>query len=240
MQSESAPTRQTKSEARPVRVATAEFEAGATQLASLPSPTVPEIAFAGRSNVGKSSLMNTLVSRSGLVRTSSTPGCTRALNLFGITLDDGSAYRLVDLPGYGYAKLSKTEKARWGTMIESYLVRRNTLRVVVLIVDIRRGFEEDDEQLADFVRDCRATGANAPITSILVATKLDKLALSKRKPALAAFKKKTGLTPIGFSSVNGEGRDALWARLRSATAVTADPTRAAAGENDAADDDDQE
>ncbi len=205
--------------APPVRIASAEFEAGATTLAGLPSAGVPEIAFAGRSNVGKSSLMNALVQRSGLVRTSSTPGCTRALNLFAITLADGTAYRMVDLPGYGYAKLSKTEKSRWGKMIEAYLEQRPSLRAVVLLVDIRRGYEEDDGQLADFVRSCRAgdgKDATGPIEVILVATKLDKLALSKRKPALAAFRKETGLTPIGFSAVTGEGRDTLWARIRKA------------------------
>jgi GTP-binding protein len=199
-----------------VHVATAEFEAGATSLATLPSPSIVEIAFAGRSNVGKSSLMNALLERRGLVRTSSTPGCTRALNLFTIALDDGTPYRLVDLPGYGYAKLSKAEKSKWGAMIEGYLRGRATLRAVVLLVDVRRGLEADDVQLAEFIRTCRPEGA--PLTTILVATKLDKLALSKRKPALAAFRRSTGQKPIGFSAVNGEGRDALWDGLRRATA----------------------
>jgi len=202
-----------------VRVASAEFEAGATRLASLPEAGAPEVAFSGRSNVGKSSLMNALVERSGLVRTSSTPGCTRALNLFAITLDDGTAYRMVDLPGYGYAKLSKAEKATWGRMIESYLTERTSLRAVVLLVDIRRGFEEDDGQLAEFVESSRPgdVAAGVPrVDVILVATKLDKLPLHKRKPALAAFKRDTGLTPIGFSAVTGEGRDALWVRIRRA------------------------
>jgi GTP-binding protein len=212
---------------RKVRIESAEFEAGATKLESLPSPGVPEIAFAGRSNVGKSSLMNALVQRSGLVRTSSTPGCTRALNLFSITIDDGTVYRMLDLPGYGYAKLSKTEKAKWGAMIEGYLTGRSTLRAVVLLVDIRRGFEEDDGQLAEFVETCRTEAGTTPIESILVATKLDKLPLNKRKPALAAFRRDTGLKPIGFSAVTGEGRDELWARLLAATAREPGPTTAA-------------
>jgi GTP-binding protein len=160
--------------------------------------------------------MNALLERRGLVRTSSTPGCTRALNLFTIALDDGTPYRLVDLPGYGYAKLSKAEKSKWGAMIEGYLRGRATLRAVVLLVDVRRGLEADDIQLAEFIRTCRPEGA--PLTTILVATKLDKLALSKRKPALAAFRRSTGQKPIGFSAVNGEGRDALWDGLRRATA----------------------
>jgi len=213
-----APATHSKPLARPVRIASAEFEAGATRLESLPTPSIPEIAFAGRSNVGKSSLMNALVQRNGLVRTSSTPGCTRALNLFAIGLDDGSSYRMVDLPGYGYAKLSKTEKARWGAMIENYLRGRATLRAVVLLVDIRRGFEEDDGQLAEFVTTCRTGAGETPLECILVATQLDKLPLNKRKPALAAFRRDTGLQPIGFSAVTGEGRDALWAHIREATA----------------------
>jgi GTP-binding protein len=199
-----------------VRVAIAEFEAGATTLGSLPAPSLPEIAFAGRSNVGKSSLMNSLLQRSGLVRTSSTPGCTRALNMFSIGLDDGTQYRMMDLPGYGYAKLSKTEKSRWGAMIEGYLSRRTTLRAVVLLVDIRRGFEEDDAQLSDFVATCQGPDGQ-PLACILVATKLDKLPLNKRKPALAAFLKDTGRKPIGYSAVTGDGRDELWARIREAT-----------------------
>ena len=210
----SAPVRPPARPLRAPRVATAEFEASAASLSTLPAPTVPEIAFAGRSNVGKSSLMNTLVQRKGLVRTSSTPGCTRALNLFGVTLDDGAAFRMVDLPGYGYAKLSKTEKAKWGAMIEGYLRGRATLRAVVLLVDIRRGFLDDDGQLAEFVKTCRE--GESVVTSILVATKLDKLALSKRKPALAAFRRDTGLQPIGFSAVTGEGSSELWERLRRA------------------------
>jgi len=214
-----------KAAPRPVRVVSAEFEASAASLATLPAAEVPEIAFAGRSNVGKSSLMNALVQRSGLVRTSSTPGCTRALNLFSVTTDDGAEYRMVDLPGYGYAKISKSEKAKWGAMIERYLEERPTLRAVVIIVDIRRGFEEDDAQLVEFVKTCRPEKLGPPLTSILVATKLDKFPLSRRKPALAAFKRDTGLTPIGFSAVSGEGREALWARIRRATASAVPPAQ---------------
>jgi GTP-binding protein len=125
---------------------------------------------------------------------------------------------MVDLPGYGYAKLSKAEKSKWGAMIEGYLTGRPTLRAVVLLVDIRRGFLEDDGQLAEFVESTRDGEGEVPVECILVATKLDKLSLNKRKPALAAFKRETGLTPIGFSAVTGEGRDALWARIRAATA----------------------
>lgn len=199
----------------PVRVVSAAFEAGAPDLRALPAATVPEVAFAGRSNVGKSSLMNALLQHTGLVRTSSTPGCTRALNLFSVVLGDGAACRMVDLPGYGYAKLARAETAKWGAMIEGYLRGRATLRAVVLIVDVRRGFEEDDAQLAEFVRTCRAGGqGSSPLTCILVATKLDKLPLSKRKPALAALRRATGVPVVGFSAVSGEGCEGLWGRLR--------------------------
>jgi GTP-binding protein len=204
---------------RPVRVVDAAFEAGASDLRGLPAATVPEVAFAGRSNVGKSSLMNALLQRSGLVRTSSTPGCTRALNVFSVALDDGTACRMTDLPGYGYAKLSKAERAKWGAMIEGYLRGRPTLRAVVLIVDVRRGFEEDDEQLAEFVRTCRMDDAALPpLRCVLVATKLDKLPLSKRKPTMTAVQRGAGVPVVGFSAVTGDGRDALWGRLREALA----------------------
>jgi GTP-binding protein len=200
----------------PFRVADAAFEASATSLASLPAPAALEACFAGRSNVGKSSLMNALVSRKGLVRTSSTPGCTRALNLFSVTLAGGPSLSMVDLPGYGYAKLSKAEKGRWGAMIEAYLRERPSLRAVVVIVDVRRGLEDDDKELMTFVQACNAQDKTRSLAVIFVATKLDKLALSKRKPALAALKRNAGLSPVGFSAETGQGREELWARLLSA------------------------
>src|SRR5450432_4837857 len=130
-----------------VRVSDAEFTAGATRAEGLPAPALAEIAFAGRSNVGKSSLMNMLMGRKGLVRASNTPGRTRELNVFLAKSLDGLALHLVDLPGYGYAKVSKTEKKSWGPMMEGYLASRATLRAIVLIVDIRRGVEDDDREL---------------------------------------------------------------------------------------------
>ena len=209
-------------EKKAVGVPVAEFEAGAPRVDALPPPEVPEIAFAGRSNVGKSSLMNSLMARKGLVRTSSTPGCTRQINLFKATLDDGLSLRLVDLPGYGYAKLSKTEKATWGPMLEGYLRERPTLRAVVVIVDARRGVEADDEQLLEFLREPRAASAGgdpgAPVAALVVATKLDKMPLSKQKPALEVMRKEAKVPVLGFSAVTHAGREALWARIRSAIA----------------------
>lgn len=199
-----------------VRVADAEFTAGAVRVDGLPPPAIGEIAFAGRSNVGKSSLLNALMQRRSLARTSSTPGCTRQINVFHVRTSDGLEVGFVDLPGYGYAKRAKTEKVTWGPMLEGYLRERVTLRAVVLLVDVRRGLEDDDRQLIDFLRAPRAVEAAKEIEVIVVATKIDKLALSARKPALDALKKASGVRAIGFSSVTGEGREELWRRMRGA------------------------
>ena len=198
-----------------LRISRAEFVAGAIDVKGLPQATLAEVAFAGRSNAGKSSVMNTLVQRKNLVRTSSTPGCTRQLNVFEVALKGGPTFGMVDLPGYGFAKLSKQEKATWGRMIETYIRTRNVLRSVVLIVDVRRGIEGDDRELLEFVAAAHEDeGPDAvPLTSIVVATKLDKLPRNQQKPRLAELKRESGITPIGFSAVTGEGRDELWKRI---------------------------
>jgi GTP-binding protein len=198
----------------------ASFLAGATDVAALPAPALPEVAFAGRSNVGKSSLMNTLLARKSLVRTSSTPGCTRQINLFEAKTQDGLTLHFVDLPGYGYAKLSKSEKKSWGPMLERYLRGRITLRAVVVLVDVRRGLEDDDAQLVEFLRAPRPAGA---VRVIVVATKLDKLSLAAQKPRLAELRKATGAAVIGFSAVTGAGREELWRQLRRAAVPAAEP-----------------
>jgi GTP-binding protein len=204
----------------PNRVLDASFAAGATRADQLPPPVTAEIAFAGRSNVGKSSLLNTVMQRRNLVRTSRTPGCTRQINVFSCKLGDGLALNLVDLPGYGYAKLSKSEKSTWGKMLEDYLRTRVTLRAVMVLVDLRRGVEDDDVELLEFLRETRgeAQPSLPAVQGIVVATKIDKVVTSKRKPAVQAFKKASGVAPIPFSSVSGEGRDELWARVRAALA----------------------
>jgi GTP-binding protein len=193
-----------------VRVVSAEFEAGAPTVEGLPDPSVDEVAFVGKSNVGKSSLMNALVERRNLVRTSSTPGCTRQLNVFGVKLADGRELRLVDLPGYGYAKLSKTERASWGTKLEHYVRTRAALRCVVLIVDVRRGLQADDEQMAEFLRAPRPSGP--PLALVVVATKVDKIEKSKRNPALRSISSRA-VPVLGFSAETGEGRGPLWASI---------------------------
>ncbi|MGO8995039.1 MAG: ribosome biogenesis GTP-binding protein YihA/YsxC [Polyangiaceae bacterium] len=208
----------------PNRIVSAEFVAGATRAEQLPPPALAEVAFAGRSNVGKSSLLNAMMQRRNLVRTSRTPGCTRQINVFGCKTVDGLALHLVDLPGYGYAKLSKAEKSTWGLMLEGYLRTRITLRAVVLLADVRRGLEDDDGELLDFMKETRGADAATPslpeVARIVVATKLDRLPVNQRKPALMAFKKTTGVTPVGFSAVTGEGRGELWERIRRAVNVT--------------------
>jgi GTP-binding protein len=158
--------------------------------------------------------------RKSLVRTSRTPGCTRQINVFACKLHDGLSLNLVDLPGYGYAKLSKKEKSTWGDMLEDYLRTRVTLRAVMVLVDVRRGVEADDLELLDFLRQTRgeARPSLPAVTRVVVATKIDKVVASKRKPALEAFKKASGIRPLGFSAVSGEGRDELWARVRAALA----------------------
>ncbi|HEY6461791.1 MAG TPA: ribosome biogenesis GTP-binding protein YihA/YsxC [Polyangiaceae bacterium] len=199
------------------RVVHAEFVAGAVDAASLPPPTLVEVAFAGRSNVGKSSLLNAMMQRKGLARTSNTPGCTRQLNVYEVRCLDGLALRFVDLPGYGWAQRSKTERKEWQAMIEGYLQGRAGLRAVAILVDVRRGVEDEERQLVDFLGEPRHVSDPKPLEPILVATKLDKLSTSARKPALAAFKEHARTKPIGFSAVTGDGREELWARIRHAT-----------------------
>jgi GTP-binding protein len=199
------------------RVTSAEFVAGAVDDASLPPPTLLEVAFAGRSNVGKSSLLNATMQRKGLARTSNTPGCTRQINVYEVRCSDGLSLRFVDLPGYGWAKRSKTERAQWQGMIEGYLQKRAGLRAVAVLVDVRRGVEDEERQLVDFLRQPRLVSDPKPLEIILVATKVDKVTASARKPALAVVNRNAGTRAIGFSAVTGEGREELWARIRHAT-----------------------
>ena len=198
----------------------AQFVAGAAAFGQLPAPTFAEIAFAGRSNVGKSSLINDLVRRKKLVRTSSAPGCTRAINIFRVrvrTNDQEGHLDLVDLPGYGYARRSKAERRSWGPLIEGFLRDRPGLRGAVVILDVRRGLQDEDAQLLEFLDAVR-------VTPIVVATKIDKLPASKRKPAVAALRREVGLPVVAYSAVTGEGRDTLWKRLLSVGSI--DPSDA--------------
>jgi GTP-binding protein len=193
-----------------VKILDARYLATATSVDGLPPPEFAEIAFAGRSNVGKSSLINCVVERKKLVRTSSTPGATRGISLFRLEMrltDIATAtLDLVDLPGYGFAKRSKSERMSWGPMIEEFLEARVALRGVVVIVDARRGVEDDDKQLIDYL-------AHIGRTSILVATKIDKLKKSEIEPTLTRIGRDAGVRPIGTSAETREGRDRLFARI---------------------------
>jgi GTP-binding protein len=199
-----------------MQVLDARFVASANDITALPAPVFAEVAFAGRSNVGKSSLINRLVARKKLVRTSSTPGCTRGLSLFRVRLrvgeSDEAHIDLVDLPGYGYAKRSKVERRSWGPMIERFLRQRPGLRAVVVIVDVRRGPEDDDLDLVAFLEELG-------VQPIVVATKIDKLPASKRTPALEKMASEHGLRLVGFSSSTGDGTEELWRRILRASAI---------------------
>jgi GTP-binding protein len=192
----------------------ASFAAAARAIGEIPPPTQIEIAFAGRSNVGKSSLLNRLMNRKNLARTSSTPGCTRQLNFFNVRTADNVSLTLVDLPGYGYAQRSKTEKKAWAELIEGYLLARPTLAAVAVLVDARRGVEAEEQGLFEMLEDNRKAQRKPP-KALLVATKLDKIVASGRKPALKKILV-PGHPVIGFSTELPESATELWNALRKA------------------------
>ena len=168
-------------------------------------PALAEVAFAGRSNVGKSSLLNKLMGRRNLVRAGATPGTTRQLNLFQIRAADSLEMVLVDLPGYGFAKRGKHEKSQWGALIEGYLRQRVTLRGVVLLVDVRRGLEHEEHELIDFIRATEGRVTRRPLDVILVATKVDKIPSSKRKTEVQAIARNLGHKVWDFRRRQGRG-----------------------------------
>jgi len=172
----------------------------------------PEIAFCGRSNVGKSSLLNTLTNVRGLARTSSTPGRTQTINFFVI---NESMY-FVDLPGYGYGKVSKTVRESWGPMIEDYLRNREQLNLAVMIVDSRMAPTDSDVMMKQWLDRCR-------IPTTVVLTKTDKISNNQLHQALRQGTQTLDTKEIiAFSAVSGAGKDAILARISAAT--TSDPT----------------
>jgi GTP-binding protein len=201
---------------KPWTIVEADFVRGVTASEDLPPPALAEVAFAGRSNVGKSSLLNTMLGRTNLVRTGRAPGTTRQLNVFSAKSADGLELLLVDLPGYGYAKRSKHEKSKWGPLIEGYLTKRVALRAVVLLIDVRRGVQEEERELIEFVRAADASTSRRPPSVIAVATKVDKLAGAARKPAVLKIGRELGARAYGFSATTGEGQGELWEALRKA------------------------
>ena len=183
-------------------IKSAEFVKSAVKPSQYPSTELPEIAFAGRSNVGKSSLINTLINRKRLVKTSSTPGRTQLINFFIIN----KAFLFVDLPGYGYAKVPASVKKSWGPMVETYLSTRKTLQGVVLIMDIRRkpGLQElNFIEWLDYYS----------ISRILILTKIDKLSKTKQIKQRLLIEKDLGEDNndlILFSAKSRRGKDAVW------------------------------
>jgi GTP-binding protein len=174
----------------------------AGKLDELPAPSLPEVAFAGRSNVGKSSLLGALTGTRKLFKTSKTPGRTRAVVHAEARLESGARLYLVDLPGYGYAKVARAAKQAWAELMEAYLADRPTLHLVVLLVDLRRGPEDEEADLIEFL-----DGVGVPV--MLVATKLDKVKKSQQKLALTQLRRQTGVNVIGVSATERVGVDRL-------------------------------
>lgn len=191
----------------------ARFLAAATDVAHFPAPSLPEIAFLGRSNVGKSSVINSLVG-SKLARTSSTPGRTRSINFFEVRWPGKPRPELIfaDLPGYGYAKISREISQEWPKFIEPYLKERPTLALCVALVDANVPPQQSDRQLLDFLN---ATGRNF----LLVATKSDRLSNQQLNNALRTLAQEYPTASLlSYSAKAGTGRDELWKHIRQAGA----------------------
>jgi GTP-binding protein len=191
-----------------MHVKNAEFVKSATAPAHYPETLIPEIAFAGRSNVGKSSLLNVLLQRKNLVRTSSTPGRTQLINFFCVN----NSISMVDLPGYGFAKVPTAVKKQWGPMIRTYLQNRPALCAVVVLFDIRRIPQDEDLQLLDWLEEYR-------IMTIPVITKADKIKRSQHQKAVAQIAQATGLPADAFtlfSALKRSGEDDVWELIQTA------------------------
>jgi GTP-binding protein len=184
----------------------ARFVTSASKPADFPPPGLPELAVVGRSNVGKSSLINALTGQSGLARTSRTPGRTRLLNWFEI---DGR-FHLVDLPGYGYAAVDREMRAGWQPLIEEYLAKRDVLAGVLLLIDVRRGPEDEELDFVPWLEQRKV-----PI--VVALTKADKLPKNKRMLEVTKAKRTLALRrdPIAVSAQTGEGIDPLWRAVDS-------------------------
>lgn len=194
-----------------------------------PTHDLPEIAFAGRSNVGKSSLLNSLVRRKAFARVSKTPGRTREINFFSVN----ETFVLADLPGYGYARISKERKAEWKPLIEGFLRRSPTLKGIVQLIDVRREPSDDDRQMLDLL-------ADVGIPTIICVTKIDKLSKGAVAGRISEIAKELSIDEdqlIPYSAVTGEGRDELAEALVSLLAqAVADRDAKRAAEIQAADD----
>lgn len=197
-----------------MKVVSAEFLRTATRREQWPAEPLPEFAFVGRSNVGKSSMLNALTRRDKLARVSSTPGRTQALQFFDVAVKPSPAakpvrLRFCDLPGYGWAQASKADRERWGEMIEEYIRDRDALVAVVLIVDARHPPQANDREALAFLE---SLGRRI----VLAATKMDKLTRNGRLAASRDLERELGLEAGGvvpFSAVEGTGSDALWSKI---------------------------
>lgn len=186
-----------------MKVNSSDFIISAVGPDQYPDDALPEIALAGRSNVGKSSLINKMINRKNLARTSSTPGKTQHMNYYLIN----EMMYFVDFPGYGYAKVSKTQRATWGKMVEKYLAERDTLRLVLLIVDLRHPPTSNDKMMFDWLK-------HYDLPMCVVATKADKIPKSRWQKHIKIMKQELGVLSgdnfIPFSSEIGLGKDELW------------------------------
>jgi GTP-binding protein len=194
-------------------VQSAEFVAAARRPDELPPPTKLEIAFVGRSNVGKSSLLNRLLNRKGLARTSSTPGCTRQINFFDVKSVAGLELMLVDLPGYGFASRSKSERKEWAELIEHYLLERSTLRAAAVLFDSRRGMESDDADALELITQ-HGRVSRKPPEVVLIATKVDKLPARDRPKLEGNRIAERRVVPFSFDEP--ETTESVWRALLKA------------------------
>jgi GTP-binding protein len=190
-----------------MQVTEAEIVISAVSKKQYPETHMPEIALAGRSNVGKSSFINKMINRKNLVRTSQKPGKTQTLNFYKIN----DRFHFVDVPGYGYAKVSKKERNAWGKMLEEYFTERENLKAVVLLVDIRHEPTKDDVTMYDFLK-------HYELPVVVVATKLDKIPKGKRVQHIKRAADKLQLLQediiLPFSSETGEGKEEAWGVLK--------------------------
>jgi GTP-binding protein len=186
-----------------MKITSAQFVKSAVWPDQYPPATMPEIAFVGRSNVGKSSLINTIIGNKNLAKTSNTPGRTQLINFFAIN----ETVSFVDLPGYGFAKVSRSVKKDWGEMIETYLRERPSLAMVIMILDIRRDPSDDDLSLRDWLESYR-------IPYLYILTKADKLSNNQANNRRRIIEKilhiSAGLKPILFSAVTQKGKSEIW------------------------------
>lgn len=202
-----------------MKVLHAQFLTSATERtagAGWPDEGPPEVAFAGRSNVGKSTLLAALLQRRGLVRVGATPGRTRLINFFEAEIEPAPGtrrtVRLVDLPGYGYAKVSKAEREKWLPFVDQYLSGRGALRVLVMLCDPRRETGRGEPPFFDETEIVKYVAARGVFVQAVM-TKADKLAKHERKPALDRIQRALGLPALAVSGSDGGGVDELWRRL---------------------------